>query len=1004
MLALTLPPALNRLRIAIALFGCLLLFAASCTIPDPSEAATVVVPDPSFEAATSESALPESESLQRPNRTTDPTPTAEPVVTATPTAVPTLEPVPGFDSSVVVDPDLIEGVLDNGLRYLVRQNGAPGTRAELRLVIDAGSALEADDQLGGAHFLEHMLFNGTARFPGNELGAVLEGFGMAFGADVNAYTSYDETVYSLSLATDDAETIELGLDVLLEWAAKATIDPEEVSAERGVVIEEWRLRDEGTAGRVFDTYDDLLLEGTAFTGRAPIGSLASIASMETEALRRYYTDWYRPDLMTVVAVGDFDTALMEAEIRERFEPLVSPTDAPERPELAYSARSEVQAEVLIEPDLPSAYAEILFPGERRPVTNLEDLRYEVLLDFAFEMIGNRIADDIARGDSELLNVQLENIDLARPMSVPGLSIESQADLVEEGAWSLFTEVELARRFGFTNAELTSVIATARARTEQTLTVKDSKQDTDYANELVAHALGVAPATSVEQSHDALMAVLDSIDVDEVGLVLQQYIEQRPAALLVVVPEASAAAAPSAEELTSIWAQVGALELAPRAYLDLSGVTLPTIDVAADIVERSGIDAIELTDLRLENGARVLIKPTKIAENTVHFAAISPGGRSLAPDAVAGESTIIDSVVASSGVGDFGSPELRQILAGAFVQLTPSVQPASEWLVGQGATTDFETMMQLANLFFAASRADEAAFDATAGQVRPFAEDWLSVPGRATDATLATLRYGDEPRLRPIPSIETLDNFDLTGAHNFFIDRFDDAGDFTFIVVGDINPAAAEDLIARYLGTLPSGTTGETPRDIFGSMPGGVTTETVPVGQGDQGSVTMMFEQPFDADAGDRIAIDVLENVLAGRLIRRLREGLGATYAPIVRLDLSDDITPIVTTKITVGADPERLDEVVDEVLASITDLVDDGPTASSFEAAIEILRRDFELVSNEYWLEELLFLAAHDDADALDATRRQVFLNEVTAPEVQALAAIALPADNYIAVREIPAE
>lgn len=991
------------------MLGCLLLLASSCAIPDPSEASTVVVPDPSFEAAgvdVDDADEPDDETAERPNRSAEPTPTVEPTPTeppATPTVVPTLEPVPGFDSSVAVDPDLIEGEFDNGMRYLIRQNGSPGTRAELRLVVDAGSALEADDQLGGAHYLEHMLFNGTDRFPVNELGAVLEGFGMAFGADVNAYTSYDETVYSLSLATDDQEIVELGLDVLLEWAAHATIATDDVDAERGVVIEEWRLRDEGTAGRIFDTYDDLLLEGTAFSGQAPIGSFASIIEMEPDALRRYYTDWYRPDLMTVVAVGDFDTAVMETEIRERFEPLVAPDDAPERPELGYSALSEVEAAVLIEPDLPSAYAEILFPGERRPVVKLEDLRNEVLLGFAFEMINNRIADDIARGDSDLLNVQLEQIDLARPMAVPGLSIESKPELVDEAALALFTQVELARRFGFTEAELVSVVAVARTRAEQALTVRDSKQDTEYASELVAHALGVAPATSVEQRHEALMSVYDSVEVLDVATVLQQHIEQRPAALFVVSPEDAADAAPSPDELKEIWKTVGGLELSPRAYLDLSGVTLPTIDEPAEVVERGGVEAIELTDLRLDNGARVLIKTTKIAENTVHFAAVSPGGLSLADEAIAGESAIIGSVVANSGLGDYGAPELRQILSGSFVNIFPIIGPTSEELRGQGATTDFETMMQLVNLTFTESRADEATLNSIVGQLRPFAEDWESVPGQATDMTLARLRYGDEPRLLPIPSIETLDDFDLEAAHDFFIDRFDDASDFTFIIVGDIDPSAAENLAARYLGTLPSGTIDESPDDILGSMPEGITTQTVQVGSGEQGSVTLLFEQPFEAEVGDRVSIDFLQNVLSGRLVRRLREGLGATYAPIVRMTLSDEITPIVSTTITVSADPDRLDEVVEETLASITDLIDEGPTKTSFEATTEIKRRDYQLVSNEFWMGELVYLAAHPDADPLDATRRLAFLNQVTADEVQDLAARALPVDNYIEVREIPA-
>ena len=236
-------------------------------------------------------------------------------------AAPAPSPTPfavGDDEVLLDGPDATRGKLDNGLSYVIRRNEAPGGRAELRLVVHAGSAQEDRDQSGVAHFLEHMLFNGTEMYPSNELIEVLEGFGSEFGPDVNAYTTYDETVYELSVPTDEPALLEQAFGVLREWAGNATIEPPEVRAEIGVVMEEWRLRDQGIGGRISQLYDDLLTTGTPYEDRAPIGDVEAIEAMSADVLRRFYRDWYRPDLMAVVIVGDIDVAETKATVQRVF--------------------------------------------------------------------------------------------------------------------------------------------------------------------------------------------------------------------------------------------------------------------------------------------------------------------------------------------------------------------------------------------------------------------------------------------------------------------------------------------------------------------------------------------------------------------------------------------------------------------------------------------------------------------------------------------------------------
>jgi zinc protease len=239
----------------------------------------------------------------------------------------------GLPSVTEPDPAIVIGELDNGLRYLIRSNDNPGRRVEMRLVVDAGSALEDDSQIGGAHFLEHMLFNGTEQFPENELIAVLRSFGAAFGADINAYTSFDETVYQLTMPTEDDAVVETGLDVLSQWLSAATIDQAQVEAERGVVLDEWRGSEASSDGRIFDGLEELLLTGSPYEGRDPIGNDAAIAAMDAEPLRAFYDDWYRPDNAAVIVVGDIDPGEIEQGVIERFGSLTARGSSPERPEL-----------------------------------------------------------------------------------------------------------------------------------------------------------------------------------------------------------------------------------------------------------------------------------------------------------------------------------------------------------------------------------------------------------------------------------------------------------------------------------------------------------------------------------------------------------------------------------------------------------------------------------------------------------------------------------------------
>ncbi len=363
-------------------------------------------------------------------------------------------------SDLPFDPDVRVGKLDNGLTYYIRSNAEPPDRADLWLAINAGSILEDDDQKGLAHFLEHMLFNGTENFPGQELVNYLESIGMRFGPDVNAYTSFDETVYTLQVPTDDAEKLQKAFDVLADWSSRATISPEEVDAERGVIVEEWRMRDLNASGRIGDEQVEALLGGSRYAERLPIGDMGIVRSAPAETLRRFYETWYRPDNMAVIAVGDFaDPDQVESWIRERFGSLPNPPAALDRPTFDVPDYGSVNARVITDPEFPVTYASVVYRQPAEHMRTKEEYRIGLADDLATSILNQRYTELMRKADAPFLSASTGTGELVRPVQAASLGVQTEEDKALPGLEAALAEIERARQHGFTEAEL------LRAKTE-----------------------------------------------------------------------------------------------------------------------------------------------------------------------------------------------------------------------------------------------------------------------------------------------------------------------------------------------------------------------------------------------------------------------------------------------------------------------------------------------------------------------------------------------------------
>jgi zinc protease len=935
--------------------------------------------------------------------TTATTTTTVPPATTTTTA-PAEMPVFADDGELVAFDDAVTvGRLDNGLIYYVRENAAPGGRVQLRLVVRAGSVNETDEQPGTAHFLEHMMFNGTAAFPANELLAVLQGFGAAFGPEINAYTDYEETVYRLELPTDDPAVLETGLDVLLQWATAATLDPEEIDLERGVLTEEWRLRDQGFQGRYETAVTDLLLAGTPYADRLPLAAPEQVQGITGENLRDFYQTWYRPSLMAVVAVGDIDAATVEGLIRDRFEGLEDPAEAAEAPALFTVPFSTPEILVLADPEAPYSFVELNYPvPAAADAGTVGALRRRLALGAAFTMLETRLREDTLHGSTPFFDSSGASNDFVRTQSTQGVfAFANPADL-SDTAEALLTEVERARRFGFSQDELDRAIRDLQAEVTGEYNQQRSKQDAEYASDYVEHFLGGAPAAEAREWRTLRLRLIDELTVEQVGATFAATIGATQPLVIVGGPEAAGQAMPTEAELGEVTASIRATDLEPRESDAAEAGPLMQAPGPVEPVQESTLSGLTIPIVEFENGLRFTYWPTDIYQGHVELLAASPGGwATLDPDDVT-EAQLLGDLMSVSGVAGFDQVGLERSLVGteAFVELY--VDEVWEGLTGFAESRDLETLFQLAHLYLSEPRFDPMAVGIVQERLRQPSEAPETLADTALELGLAEARFGGDPRFAPVPSAADLASLDLERAAAVFADRFGDPGDFVFVLVGDFDPAAAEDLAARYLGTLTGGTRGEGFTDARPEAPAEVVTKTVEAGTGERGALVLLFSTEQKISPYDRAYLDILEAVVGGRLMTHIREELSASYSPSVAFEVVDQPHSGVEVTIRVDGDPARLDEVLEAVLADLAGLAADGPTDDELAIAREQVLSDYEMFNDHLIAEALLASVYGSGETLLDLITRIERALAATGGDIRSAARQVFPLEAYIVVRLVP--
>jgi zinc protease len=856
--------------------------------------------------------------------------------------------------AIPLDPAVRAGSLPNGLRYYIRRNSRPEKRLELRLVVNAGSILEDDDQRGVAHFVEHMLFNGTRRFQKNDLVAYLESIGVRFGADLNAYTSFDETVYILPIPTDKPGLVERGLEILEDWASGALFEPGEVQAERGVVLEEWRSG-LGAVARIRNRQWPVLFRGSRYADRLPIGDTATIARATPALLRRFYTDWYRPDLMALVAVGDCEPQQLEEMIRERFGGLRAPSNPRTRTYYTVPGHDSTLVTLVTDPEQQVTTVQVLYKRPRAEVRSLPDYRALLARRLYNRMFNDRLAEISRQPGAPFAFASSTYGPFVRTLDAYFLAAVVPDSGVARGLHALLIEARRVDQHGFLSAELERARSAVLRELESAFAEREKTESALLADEYIAHFLSGEVAPGIEWEYQAAEALLPEITLQEVNSLGQEWISQANRVLAIAAPQHAAALLPEPARLLDLLAASDSASVAPYSENVSTAALVPLPPLPGHIVAEDSLPELGVLDWRLANGARVLVKPTDFKADQVLLRAYSPGGLSLVADSDYVSAALATAIMERSGAGAFSVTDLQKRLAGKRVAISASIDEVAERWLGQASPKDLETMLQLMYLRWTAPRRDSAAFRVLLDQLALVLANRANSPEAVFADTVQVVMTQHHFRGRPIGTA-MLGEVRLDRAEAIYRERFAGASDFTFVIVGAVRPDSLRPLVERWIGGLPAIPRREVWRDNGIRPPEGIVERVVRKGVEPKAQSLLLFTGETEFSPEVRYALRSLSDLLEIKLLDNLREALGGTYSVSATAQVSRAPRSEYQLAIQFESAPENATPLFEVVLAVIDSLQRSGPSQADVEKVRAQQLRELAVSTkeNSYWALNLL--------------------------------------------------
>lgn len=902
-----------------------------------------------------------------------------------------------------VDPEVTIGTLSNGIKYYIKENKKPENRAELRLIVNAGSVLESESQKGLAHFVEHMAFNGSTNFKKNELVDYLELIGVKFGPELNAFTSFDETVYMLQVPTDKPELVEKGFLVLEDWAHGLSFDSIEIEKERGVITEEWRLG-RGADMRMLDKQFPVLFKDSRYAERLPIGDIDIINSFEHQTLTDFYKDWYRPDLMAVAAVGDFDKNVIEELIKKHFENIKSPEQIREREIFPVPKHNETLFAIASDKEAVNSVVTVYHKLDRKEIETKSDYRDQLIKTLFTGMLNERFFELTRLPDPPFIQAVARSGRFVRSMDRSILNAVVKDNGIEEGLEVLIREARRAKLYGFNQSELERQKQILLRNIETQLAEKDKTESSRLIGAYINNYLNGMPILSIEETHALYNELIPTITINDVNKGVDELILEDNKVILVSLPEKEGVKIPTENDLTLILDKTSREEISAYEDKTLDIPLVEEIPAKAGIVSEKRNEKLDYTGWELENGVKVIVKKTNFKNDEILMRAFSPGGNSLVDDKDYVAALTAVTVLGESGLGNFSQTELIKKLAGKIARVNPFISNYYEGFNGNCSPNDLETFLQLVYLQFTAPRVDSTAFLSYKNKMLTFLANADNDPQTAFQDTISTTLTNYNFRTRPF-SKELLEEMDPQTSISVFKDRFADASDFTFIFVGNIDIDKLKPLVQTYLGGLPSLKRNEKYGNKFVTYMDGQIEKSLKRGIEPKSNVSFTFLGEMEWSRQNEYKLESLIDVLNIRLREEIREEKGGTYGVRAGFRLNRIPNNTYTINLNWGCSPDRVDELVKAMYETIDNLKQNGPSTETLAKVKETQRRGREtgIKQNGFWTGALFnYLLYNEDPEEI--LEYNNWIETLTAEEIKEFANKLIKEDRYLKVVLYPAE
>lgn len=897
-----------------------------------------------------------------------------------------------------VDPNVKIGKLSNGLTYYIRKNSLPEKRVEMRLVVNTGSVQEDDDQQGLAHFMEHMNFNGTKRFPKNELVNYLQSIGVEFGADLNAYTSFDETIYILPVPTDKPGLVDKGLQILEDWAHNALLDSVEIEKERGVVIEEWRLS-RGADERMMKQTLPVQYRGSKYASRLPIGNLETLQHFSHASLKRFYKDWYRPDLQAVVIVGDIDVNDMEQKIKETFGDIPASLSPRKREIFGVPDHSETLSVVAKDKETSFPTVEVLYKKEPQPETTIGDYSRYINRILFTGMLNSRLRELTLNSNPPFVGAgSFYGSSLARTKDAYQLYANTSDTGMARSLAAMLLENRRVLLYGFTASEFDLQKKQLQSFYDRIFNEREKEESYKYVDEYINNFLMEEPIPGIEWEYDFVKQYLLSVKLEDINKLAVQWITKNNMVITLNAPDKEGVKIPSAKEINDLLAQVDIAAMDPYKEKILATALMDAGKLKpGKIISAKKNEEIGTTVIKLANGATVILKPTNFKNDEILFRAFSRGGHSLVSDADYYSASNAAAIVSQSGVGNFSAIDLGNMLKGKSTSLSPNIALYSEGLNGSSIPKETETLLQLVHLYFTSPRKDADAFASYKTRQKQLFANLAANPQIYFSAEFQKMMTRNHPRAGGLPRSEDFDKINLDRSIQIYKERFANAGDFTFLLVGSFEETTIKPLLEKYIGSLPSSAKKESFKDLGIRPPAGKIDKVITKGADPKSLVSLVFTGPAAYNTNDGYALRSLAEVMDIKLIEQLREEKGSVYGVSAFGSINKIPYSYSTFSISFPSAPENTDTLSKAAIDELRKIIRSGVSIEDLDKVKEQQKRKLEvdIKQNQFWINNL-YDAYYLGTNPADILKKQKQVQNLTAKMIQDAAKKYINLNSYI--------